>query len=90
MAFARLYISKFSRGSMPPDSLPTTLAATPLVGKTNTPLPKKERFLDPYAYDLAWYDKIWQGTEHPPPPKQKDGSFTPEKTCPFSTRLSND
>ena len=40
------------------------------------PTPSK-KFLDPYAYDLAWYDKMWQGkfTKHPPPPQQNNGSF---------------
>ena len=75
MAFARLYISK-------PDP-PTTLAATPLVGqikaRPNPPPHQKRTFLDPYAYYLKWYDKIWQGkfSKHPPPLQQKDGSFAP-------------
>ena len=46
MAFARLYISKFSQGRIPPDP-PTTLAAMQLVGQTNVRPPK---FLGPYAY----------------------------------------
>ena len=75
MAFARLYVSKFSWGSMTPPPL-TTLAATPLVGQMNARLPpppkKKYKILDPYAYDLAWYDKLWQGrfTKHPPTSKK--------------------
>ena len=50
MAFARLDISKFSRGRMPPDP-PTSLAATPLVGRTNlqTPPPPK----------ISWPVRLW-------------------------------
>ena len=44
MAFARLYISKFSRGKMPSDP-PTTTAATPFLGQTNARPPPKKNFL---------------------------------------------
>ena len=86
MAFPRLYFSKFSQGNVPPDPA-MTVAATPLVRQTKAHHPKK--FLDPYAYDLACYDKIWQGkfTKHPAPPQQKDGSFAPGSRLPATALL---
>ena len=81
MAFARLYILKFSRGNMPPDPAydPNSYAFRRADKGPPLPTPLTKKFLDPYAYDLAWYDQIWHGkfTKHPLP-QQKDGSFAPE------------
>ena len=47
MAFARLYISKFSRGRMPPDSPYDTRPGRESGKLTSAPPPK---FRGPYAY----------------------------------------
>ena len=76
MAFARLYISKFSRGRVPPDP-PTTLAATPLVGKTNArPSPKTFLTRTPMAsHDMIKFGRA--NSPETPPPRQTNGSFAP-------------
>ena len=79
MAFARLYISKFSRGKKAPVP-PTTLAATPLLGQTNAhPPPQKKNFLTTTPMTLHGMIKFGRANS-PNTPQQKDGSFA--AACP--------
>ena len=49
-----------------------------------------QKFRDPYAYDLVWHDKIWQGkfTKHLSR-QQKHGSFDPDR-MPSAQYLNKD
>ena len=68
MAFARPYISKFSRGACPRTPMTQYAARRADEHTAALPPPPPNKNLDLYAYDLAWYDKNWQGkfTKHPP------------------------
>ena len=84
MAFARLYISKFSRGTPGPPYDPSSYA-NPQADE-RPPTHQKE-ILDHHAYDLAWHDKIWQGKFTKHPPQQKDGSFAPVLNVHYAARF---